>query len=93
MADSYQHLCPPAGRSPTTTAPHRRPLALVRRGEPEDGEDAAARFSAYLSTPATENLTVRDRSVTDPYSGDVSLDEGRSPNRVQNLAPEHGFEP
>jgi integrase len=34
-------------------------------------QDAAARFSAYLSGPATENLTVRDRSVTDSDSSDV----------------------
>ena len=34
-------------------------------------QDAAARFSAYLAAPPTENLTVRDRSVTDPDNMDV----------------------
>jgi integrase len=56
-------------------------------------QDAAARFSAYLSTPPPENLTVRDRSVADSDNSDVNLDEDRSPNRVRDLAPEHGFEP
>jgi hypothetical protein len=56
-------------------------------------QDAAARFSAYLSTPPAENLTVRDRFVTDCDSSDVSLGEDRGSNRVRDLAPEHGFEP
>jgi integrase len=34
-------------------------------------QDAAAKFSAYLSAPVTENLTARDRSVTDSDTGDV----------------------